>query len=334
MPVLVFRAIEGWCDRLQVLSHCFTYCVKYNTALCVDWSDYVWGGNYEFNFYDCFDVLGIKTVRKDWVMRLAKTGNMKFSPPCWDSEKMWAPYRDEFFQKQYEGEFMCENPPKVEGDILVTNGNGIRTWDIHAILRHLRFKPRLLNDIKKRLKDFDPNSVVVHLRGTDRPDGKGDWTDKCIEAVKDLPYQIYVITDQRDLWEKFHARVPQSKLVNPNSCILKMPPTDKHGTHQTIPPEMDKLGIKKWDYMVDLLTDWVALVTAQQACGRSESTYFLMARAINKRGMGEWMKLFGGWKPYSKSSQEYNETLLLSNRKQEEIQQSTGVAVSSTQDLC
>ena len=48
MPVVVFKGIEGWCDRLQVLAHCFAYCRKFNTALCVDWDDAIWCGMREF----------------------------------------------------------------------------------------------------------------------------------------------------------------------------------------------------------------------------------------------------------------------------------------------
>ena len=159
----------------------------------------------------------------------------------------------------------------------MTNGKGDRYFDAKVIVKHLRFKRDIVKELAKRLDQFDPNSCVVHLRGTDRPDGKGDWTQKCIEATKDLTYQVFVVTDQRDLWERYKEAVPHAKLVNPNSCILRIPPSNERGTHQIIPPELKKLNITKRDYVLDVLTDWVALATARQACGRTESTYFEMA---------------------------------------------------------
>jgi hypothetical protein len=334
MPVIVFRGLEGWCDRLQVLSHCFKYCKKFNTALCVDWDDQVWGGG-EFDFNTCFEIVDIKTMTKQQVLRMVQSGRMDIRPKCWTPKKMAQHLHTETYGNDYIGEFMkYDVDVKCPGDVLVTNGRGERTWDVREVVRHLRFKPAVLKGIQERLKDFDPNSVVVHLRGTDRPDSKGNYMEKSIEALKKLPYPIFVITDQRDLWETFHAEMPHAKLVNPASNILRIPPTNDHGTHQMSPADLKKYGITKWDMMLDLMTDWVALVTARMACGREESTYFHMARSINKLTDNMWKEMFGGWMPRSKSLEEYNETLLLSHREQEEVQQSVSVPVSEAQDVC
>ena len=332
MPVIMFRAFEGWCDRLQVLAHCITYCKEFNTALCVDWDDYIWGGNREFDFNDCFEIVGIRTMSKTKVCQMAHTGKFKIRPPCWDAMKMWNALTTEIYETEYIGEFMNAEIKKVEGDILVTNGKGDRRYDTRELVEHLRFQPEVIKGIQKRLKDFDPNSVVVHLRGTDRPDEKGDWTEKCIEATKTITYKIFVVTDQLELWERFHKEVPHSQLVNPNSSVLRISTPDKRGTHQLIPPELKELGITKWEYMLDVLADWVALVFARQGCGRSESTYFDMARRLNQNKNKE--NILRGWEPHSKSIQEYNEALLLSHREQTEIQQGVSVVVPTAQDVC
>lgn len=320
MPVVVFRGLEGWCDRLQVLCHCFTYCSKFNSALCVDWDDGVWGAG-ELDFYTCFDVIGLKTMTKQQVLKLVSSGRMDIRPKCWTPQQMAVHLHNATYDDAHIGEFMKFEIQKCEGDVLVTNGKGDRTWDLRTLPLHLRFKPKVMEGIKNALKDFDPNSVVVHLRGTDRPDAKGGYLEKSVEALKDSPYQIFVVTDQRDLWEQFHKAIPKSKLVNPNSNILKMPPTNERGTHQTEPSLLRKMGIRKWDMMVDLLADWVALVSARMACGRSESTYFAMARGFNALGEEEWSKVFGGWVPFSKSLQEYNEAILLSGGREAETEQ-------------
>jgi len=340
MPVVVFRGIEGWCDRLQVLAHCIGYCLKFNTALCVDWDDMVWGAG-EFDFNSCFELVGIRTMTKTQVLKLVASGRMDVRPSCWDLRKMAVHIHGETHGDAYIGEFMKFEIEKVEGDVLVTNGRGERQWDVRLLCEHLRFKPAVVEGIKKRLADFDPNSVVIHLRGTDRPD-KGDYTEKAVEAVKatGIPHsQVYVVTDQRDLWERFHAGIPEARLTNPESNILRIAPTNANGTHQIHPAVLKSLGVTKWDMMLDLMADWVALVSAQTAIGRSESTYFSMARSIHA---AKWSKLMvqetpqgeQGWFPPSKTSPTYNETLLLPCREQTEIQRGTGLTVPDPQDVC
>jgi len=119
--------------------------------------------------------------------------------------------------------------------------------------------------------------------------------------------QVYVITDQRDLWEKFKAGIPEARLVNSDSNILKIPPTNERGSHQQDPFELKKLGVTKWDMMLDLMADWVALVTCATAIGREESTYFSMARGIHNLKEEKYKELFGGWVPFSKTLAEYND---------------------------
>ena len=322
MPVVVFRGIEGWCDRLQVLAHCIQYCLRFNAVLCVDWHDMVWGGG-EFDFNSCFTLEGVKTMNRLQMLKLVATGRMDVRPSCWDLGKMMRHLDAETWKDEYIGEFMKFELVKCPGDILVTNGRGERQWDCRLLCKHLRFQPAVVEGIKERLKDYDPNSLVVHLRGTDRPDAEGNYTEKAIEAAKKTgihPNQVFVVTDQKELWERFRAGFPGARLVNPASNILRLP-TSKNGTHQFHILELKKLGVKKWDMMLDLLADWVALVSASTAMGRSESTYFSMARSLHELS---WEEMLGGWKPHSKTLAQYNETLLLSHREQTKIQQGTG----------
>lgn len=297
----------------------------------------VWGAM-EFDFYDCFEVVGIKTMTKPQVLKLVATGRMDVRPSCWDFKKIADHLRTETYKDEYIGEFMTtDEMKKCPGDVLVTNGKGPRMWDVRLLAKHLRFKPAVVKGIQERLKDFDPNSIVVHLRGTDRPDAEGNYTEKAIEAVKKTgihPNQVFVVTDQRELWERFSAGFPGARLANPNSNILKLASTNKRGSHQQEPSDLKKWGVKKWDMMVDLLADWTALVSCATAVGRSESTYFSMARSIHHIQDDGWKEMFGGWSPFSKTLQEHNETLLLSHREQTEIQQSTGEHVPTAQSVC
>ena len=56
--ILVVKGWEGFADRLQALSHCMNYCIKYNAAICIDWRDYMWGQDNE-DFSDYFEIVGI-----------------------------------------------------------------------------------------------------------------------------------------------------------------------------------------------------------------------------------------------------------------------------------
>ena len=297
MPVVVFKGIEGWCDRLQVLGHCFAYCRKYNTALCVDWDDAVWCGMREFDFYDVFEVVGIKTVTKDQVIRLMAMGKerVKVVPPCWTIEELIR-FPLSTMDKEHEGPLMKFNVEgKIDGDVIVTNGRGERSWDCTDIARHLRIRPKMRDAIVSILKDFNPYGTTVHLRGTDRPD-KG-YVENAIRFLcsRQSTGIINIVTDSRELWEQVHAAVPHAKLVNPNAKLLNLPPS-VHGTHQTDARELKRLGITKWDMLVDLLADWFAMCFSKGGIGREESTYFSMARSMNTLGVDECEKVLG-WKP-------------------------------------
>lgn len=295
MQIIVFRGKEGWCDRLEVLAHCFQYCTKFDAWLCVDWDDDSWGGG-DFDFNDCFEIKGIDTITKKQALDLVASGKFEIRPSGWDFYRMKSPLNSETMSDAYIGEFM-NNPgiKKCNGDILVTNGRGVREWHYIKISTHLCFKHSVIEHIKQRLSGFISDSIVVHLRGTDRPD-KEDFTGQTIEKLKDRKEEIYAITDDRRLWDRFHTALPKSRLVNPDSTALKLNPSQK-GSHLISSVELHKLGITKWDLMIDSLVDWVALVCAKEAHGRKESKYFKMARGIHRLGEGELKKLFNGFLP-------------------------------------
>jgi len=334
MPVVVMKATEGFADRLQVLSHCIRYCKDHNAYLCVDWSDGIWG-NGEFNFQDVFELKGIKTMTKDAVLVLAKQPGVKINPPCWTAEKIWRPVDSITGGDDYIGPFMSKaNPlPKCEGDILVTNGQGDRGWWTMDIGEHISLRPHVSEQVKALLKDFNPNSVAVHLRGTDRPDET--FTDHAITTISQFPEEcpVYVVSDAPSMWKQFKEAVPRSQLVNPNGSVFKLPETSEWGTHQTIPPLMKKYGVKKWDLMVELLADFVALWSAQWAVGKTKSYYFRLARELAKLPQSA-MKRFLGWTPWEKVVVVNNETFFLSNRVKEEASEAVGAFVPCPRGIC
>jgi len=280
MPVLMMKAMEGFADRLQVLAHCIRYCKKHNTALCVDWSDGVWG-NFEFDFFHIFDLGGLRLMSKAQVISLVKAG-AKVNPPCWTLEDITLPCYGKTAHVDYSGLFMTNGSscPKLEGDVLVTNGQADRTWDVSDIPKHIRMKPWVSLRVYEILKDFNPNSVVVHLRGTDRPDDS--FTQHAIATVVQFPEDapVYVVTDSIPLFYEFATGVPRARLLNPRAALFKLPVTSKQGTHQTNPALLKTYGVSKEDMTIDFLADFVAIWSAQWAVGKRASYFYKQAREL------------------------------------------------------
>jgi hypothetical protein len=334
MPVVVMKATEGFADRLQSLSHCIEYCKTHDAYLCVDWSDIIWG-NGEFNFQDVFELRGLKTMTKEQVCILARQPGIKINPPAWTPELIWMPSNRSIFKEELVGDFMTKsNPiPKCEGDILVTNGNGDRGWWTRNIAEHVVLRPHVSEQVRALLTGFNPNSCVVHLRGTDRPDET--FTDHAITTISQFPEEcpVYVVTDMPSMWYKFKTGVPRSELVNKGD-LFKLPETSKYGTHHILPTQIKEYGVNKWTLMIELLADFVALWSAQWAVGKTQSHYFRMAREMAKLPSSGLSRFLGGWTPWEKVVVINNETFLLSNRVKEETSEAVGAFVPCPRNLC
>jgi hypothetical protein len=328
------KATEGFADRLCALSHCIEYCKTHNAYLCVDWSDGIWG-NGEFNFQDVFELKGIKTMTKEAVCILAKQPGIKIHPPCWTPELIWMPSNATTFKSEFAGDFMTKTLPipKSEGDIIVTNGNGDRSWLTRNIGEHVSLRSHVSEQVRALLKDFNPNSCVVHLRGTDRPDET--FTDNAITSVVQFPEEcpVYVVTDAPSMWRRFKEGVPRSELVNKGE-LFKLPETSEWGTHHTIPPLIKKYGVNKWTFTIELLADFVALWSAQWAVGKTESHFFRVARQMAMLPQSVMKRFFGGWTPWEKVVVVNNETILLSNRVKEETSEAVGEFIPCPRGLC
>lgn len=279
MPVLVVKATEGFADRMTYLSHCIHYCLTFNTAICIDWSDYVWGGQ-QFDFHDIFELYGMKTMTKLQVVKLMATGKVKVNPPIWTAKDVWFPINSKTFEAKYDADFFegHDDLHKIEGDVLVTNSKKWRGWHSMDLLNHVRIRPEIAERMRTLLVDFNPESLVVHLRGTDRynDDFCKNAIDTAIQFPEDLP--IYIVTDSLKLFDEFKEKVPRAKLVNPNGDVLKMPKERKEGTHLTNPEDLKRFGCDKKQMVIELLVDFVALWSAKYSLGYKESFFYKLAR--------------------------------------------------------
>jgi hypothetical protein len=301
----------------------------------------VWGGD-EFGFNEVFELLGVKTASKNEVLRAMIQQDAKIEPDVWTWEDAY--YKMPGIRghlvgkekaKHYISSIMCSGEvPRIDADVILTNGDGTRTYDVNAFVKYVRLRPWVLEGIKSILNDFDPNSIVIHLRGTDRPEEK--YVGACIDALKDehrLP--IYAITDDRKLWEEFKVGVPHARLLNPNSTSLRIKANEMIGIHFSKPSELKEQGITKKQLLIELLADWFALSLAQSGFGREVSTYFQMARRLH--GLGNDViseKLLGGWMPTRKTLETNNEANLLPCGKQTEASESINSIVPTASSLC
>ena len=285
MPVLVMKATEGFADRMTYLSNCIHYCLNFNTALCVDWSDLVWGGE-QYDFHDVFELIGIKTMTKLQVVKLMATKKVKVNPPIWTAEDVWRPITRETFHDDYAGNFFIddyENQEKIPGDVLVTNGKGMRAWFSEELLNHMRIRPEIAERMRMYFKDFNRNSLVVHLRGTDRFDESfcKDAITTAVQFPAEMP--IYVVTDSKKLYDEFIAAIPRAKLVNPKGDVLKLPHITEFGTHMLSPQQLKKHNCSKLQMIIDLLVDFVAIWSAKFSLGYKESFFYKLARDYSKQ---------------------------------------------------
>ena len=297
---MVVKSAEGFADRIQVVSHAIEYCKKFDAVLCVDWSDGIWG-NREFDFHHVFEVGGIKTMSKIAVLKLVATGRVKVNPPCWTLKDIADPMNERTCHIDFRGPLHNANSKveKVEGDVIMMNGYENRGWFFTNILQHIRMLPHVASEVRILLEDFNPNSVVVHLRGTDRPDPT--FTKDAICAVKQFPEEapVYVVTDAMTLYNEFKTAIPKATLVNPSSSILRIPPNED-GTHKLIPPLMKKYGLSKWRMVIELLAEFVAIWSAQWAVGKKQSFYFRLARQMSRTPQSAMISFLRGWTPYTK----------------------------------
>jgi len=283
MPVLVMKATEGFADRMTVLAHCIRYCLANDTALCVDWSDGVWGAC-EFDFHDIFELYDIKTMKKDQVVKLMATGKVKVNPPCWTAKDVYLPINERTFEDKFGFIFkdVDNDLAKIEGDVIVTNGKGTRAWYAVDLLNHVRIRPEVAERMRPYFKNFDSNCLIVHLRGTDRFDSQfcNDAIKTAIQFPAELP--IYTVTDSFKLYEEFKLAVPRAQLVNPKGEVLKLPKGMKNGTHLTIPPILKKYDCDKFQMVIDLLVDFICIASAKFSVGLKESYFYKLARQFSQ----------------------------------------------------
>ena len=300
--IVLVKGCEGFSDRLQVLSHAIHYCQVHNAALCVDWRDTMWGQG-DLDFDDYFELVGnVRAIAlREVLERLTTQANVVVvSPDCWTLEQIAAPPDRRILHDRYRGPLMRNTYPKIEADVVVTNSCGNRMYHSDNIVRNLRLRKDVSDVVQKRLAAprFYLPCTVVHLRGTDRLNKH--LLEQCIAKLNTLPLhcqsRVYVVSDMKELIAAWLRRLPHTRMLNPQSNILRLPCELAKGTHQYPKEVLTFYKVKKRDLNVDTLVEFLGLCFASNVIGMQQSLFTVMPRFIHANegveGISQWLHGF------------------------------------------
>lgn len=305
MKVVIFRSLCGFGDRIQMLGRLINYCKLHKLKLCVDWSDYVWGGRI-LDFDDFFDVIGIETIKKKEVLEYIrkKKNKIQIVPSLWNYENLKDHMSPAYNFESYDFTLPFKNIENsdelklLDGDVFVSNGIVTSQYRPYDIIENIRFKPNILQLIKTKLKDFSFNNLV-HIRGTDN---QLNTIDAIYNQFKDHPETLNIITDDFILFKQLQQRLPNIKLLNPQSNSMKINQYINRGnttigTHHMTPMDLAVFKVRKYDLIIDLLVDWTAIVFTESTFGNPKSCFFNTANMMKQLPIKYVSKLFNDWTP-------------------------------------
>jgi hypothetical protein len=292
--ILVVKGWEGFADRLQALSHCMNYCIKYNAAICIDWRDYMWGQDNE-DFSDYFEIVGIPVVSLATVLSRVTAGAI-VNPPAYTYDLL----RDPPSQVMHFPEFQSKidnSCPKQEGDIIVHNSKGLRMWHLSNLIKNIRVAESARKQIIQQLSGLQLPYTSIHLRGTDRKtETTISYVTSCYAVLPPhAKVRSYVITDMRVLAEEWIQKNPESRFVNENAPVLKIPPGTQ-GTHMLAAEVLEFYGITKRELNLNTIADFLVIAFASWGAGHGESTFTKLASFMRQGGsigVGKWLN----WSP-------------------------------------
>lgn len=288
--ILLVKGWEGLADRLQALSHCMNYCIKYNAAICVDWRDYMWGqGKRDFSNY--FQIVGIPVIPLETVLKRVEEGAI-VNPPAYTLSHIHSPPSEIIHFSEFSSK-IDNSCLKQEGDIIVHNSKGTRMWHLSNLIQNLRVAEPIRPMIISKLSRLHIPYTSIHLRGTDRK------TESTLKFVSDnynlLPphakARSYVISDMSSLTEEWLSLHPESHVLDETAPILKIPP-GKQGTHMLLEEVLEFYGITKHELNMNTITDFLVIAFASWGVGHGESTFTRLATFLRQGGaigLGKWL---------------------------------------------
>ena len=264
---LVSKGWEGFCDRLQCLSHCITWALRYNRILYVDWEDRIWSHG-EGGFYRYFELVDLPHVTS--VDEIPP--NHEVYPPFW-TRGLGLP-ADEWVHKLKDELVFDPQDGRHYEPVWVHPGVGFRAYDFGQLPQHLRLKPEVAAELRGLLEKVPTHLPVVHLRGTDRPMSEDRW-----RFVRESAPVACIISDDAVLVRRWLDESPESVVLS--DTLVE----GQAAGHKLDPQTLGKMGFDKHRMNLRLLADFVLLAAARDAYALNEqSVFFSMARLFGACG--------------------------------------------------
>jgi predicted SAM-dependent methyltransferase len=258
---LISKGWEGFCDRLQCLSHSINLALHYNRILYVDWEDRIWSHDGS-GFYRYFDLVDLPYVTSSDQI----PGHLKVFPPFWRRGLSFTP--DEWLHKLKDELVFDPQIGKHFEPVWVHPGVGFRAYDFGQLITHIRFTAETAAEVNALVDKAPDNLPLVHLRGTDRAVSEERWA----ALMAEVPIAC-VISDDALLARRWCEESPDSVLLT-DTLVEGTKAGHKLGTQ-----ELEQLGVSKHQMNIRLLSDFVVLALAKEAHAlNEESLFFKMAR--------------------------------------------------------
>jgi hypothetical protein len=264
---LVSKGWEGFCDRLQCLSHCVSLALQCERVLYIDWEDRIWshGDGGFFRYFDLVDLCYV-TSPDDIPQKLP------VFPPFW-TRGLGLPADEWIHKVQDEVVFDLATVTPSE-PVWVHAGVGFRAYDFPLLAKHLRLSEEAVREIRPLLEQAVHDLPLVHLRGTDRPVSEARWA-----AVRQSAPVACVISDDKALARRWLAESPQSVVLS--TTLVE----DKAAGHKLDAKALADYGLTKHVMNIRLLADFLILARAKEAHAlNEESVFFQMARLFGACG--------------------------------------------------
>lgn len=295
MKFVIFKGIEGFCDRLQCLLYVMMYSKKTGRILVIDWTDREWCHNKELDFSHYFylkdiNYLPLKSFLNLYCIFLKNNIELSIYPKVW--EKKLFLVNQNIYEKSYlllndENAILTDinekRIPDFEQDIVVYSGVKKRDFTYSLFYEHFRIKKFILERIyqhsfyKKIISNQKPY-ICVHLRGGDRmvkdvtsiyfnnSYNIESYLDDIENKINFNLRDVLIISDSQKLINKFIKRN--------NNRNLKFYTTNNYkavnGLHKL---SKEHAEISKEEINIQMLIDFYFYIKANQQIGDGISLF-------------------------------------------------------------
>lgn len=264
---LVSKGWEGFCDRLQCLSHCITLALRHGHILQVNWDDRIWshGTGGFFRYFALVDLPYVTSAEEI-------PAGLRTYPKYWRNG-LELPLDDWIYRLKRK---LLLHPVKAHklDQVWIHPSVGFRRFDHNQLVRHLRLTPEAVVAVSALLESVPRNLPVVHLRGTDRKVDEEKW-----QALRNQIPVACVVSDDARLVERWIAESPES-VVFSDTLV-----SNTSGGHKIDPSSLAQHGFDKYHMNIRLIADFLLIAAATEAHPLNvDSLFFKMARNFGAAG--------------------------------------------------